>query len=467
MHNGSPFRVGVDGYNMAMARGTGVATYGRVLGRTLNAIGHPLDGIFGLDVDHAAPQALREVLFFGALSAEPPAEPPKLTLRRLIRRSFISPMPRHLVEVQRTGHVVGEAFAERLPAFDRLFTLGNLFDVAVRYFRRYRQFMPVVVPAPPAVMHWTYPVPVHLKGAANVYTIHDLVPLRLPHTSTEDKRYHFRLIETCLREAAHVCTVSEASRNDILAMFPATDPARVTNTYQAVTAPASAEVLTEDELRGQLRNLFDLALGDYFLYFGALEPKKNIGRLIEAYLSAESETPLVIVGGRAWRSEHELRLLNGAHGTGLRNAARIRQLDYLPESLLMRLVRGARAVLLPSLYEGFGLPVLEAMMLGVPVMTSITSSLPEVAGDSAVMVDPYSVASIAKALRQLDSDAELRARLSQAGPQQAAQFSTGAYMTRLTALYSQAMAAHSATQGPPWIRAGSSIAEPAFYRPPA
>lgn len=435
-----PIRIGVDGYNIAMPRGTGVATYGRALCRTLSAMGHPLDGIFGLDVPRDTSQAVREVLFFGALSAEPPTTPPKLTLRRLIRRSFLSPAPRHLVEVQRAGHVIAEAFEDRLPAFDRLFTLGNLFEVAVRYFRRYHRFMPLVVPAPPPVMHWTYPLPIQLCGAANVYTIHDLVPLRLPHTSTEDKRYHFRLIETCLSEAAQICTVSEASRNDILKMFPATDPARVTNTYQAVTAPASALALSNDELVAQLRHLFDLEYGGYLLYFGALEPKKNIGRLIEAYVAAEIDTPLVIVGGRAWRSENELRLLNGAHGTGLKAAARIRQLDYLPETLLMRLVRGARAVVFPSLYEGFGLPVLEALTLGVPVVTSNTSSLPEVAGSAALSVDPYSVSSILAALKRIDADGALRADLSNAGPQQAARFSASAYAARLKALYTKALA---------------------------
>lgn len=438
--NSSPFRIGVDGYNIAMARGTGVATYGRALCETLAGMGHSLDGIFGLDVARDAPEVLREVLFFGALNAEPATAPPKWTLRRLIRCSLISPAPRQLVEVQRGGHVVAEAFEGRLPAFDRLFTMGNLFEVAIRYFRRYGRFMPVVVPDPPAVMHWTYPVPVHLRGAANIYTIHDLVPLRLPHTSTEDKRYHFRLIETCLREAAQICTVSEASRNDILTMFPATKPEHVTNTYQTVTVPLAALAQSQVELAAQLRNLFDLEAGRYFLYFGALEPKKNIGRLIEAYLGAEIDTPLVIVGGRAWRSENEMRLLNGAHGTSLKGAARIRQLDYLPQPLLMCLIRGARSVLFPSLYEGFGLPVLEAMTLSVPVMTSNTSSLPEVAGEAALSVDPYDVSAIVTALRSLDSDEALRDRLAKAGPNQARRFSAASYAGRLRPLYAKALA---------------------------
>lgn len=437
MRDGPISRIGVDGYNIAMTRGTGVATYGRALCQALGGMGYSLDGFFGLDVARDAPPALREIQFFGALGAEPATAPPKMTLRRFVRRALISSAPRHLIEVPRAGHVVAAAFDGRIPNFERLFTLGNLFDVSVRYFYRYGRFMPVIVPDPPAIMHWTYPLPVHLQGAANIYTIHDLVPLRMPHTSTEDKRHHFRLIETCLRDAAHICTVSETSRRDILEMFPTTDPARVTNTYQAVTAPDAALAISETALAARLRSLFDLDCGGYFLYFGALEPKKNIGRLIEAYLGAELDTPLVIVGARAWRSEHELRLLNGAHGSSLKGVARIRQLDYLPEPLLMHLVRGARAVLFPSLYEGFGLPVLEAMTMGVPVLTSTTSALPEVAGDAALMVDPYDVGALVAALRRLDSESALRQRLAMAGPLRAAQFSTAAYADRLRVLYTR------------------------------
>ena len=427
------FRIGVDGYNLAMARGTGVATYARNLCLTLREMGHPVDGVFGIEAPASAHGALREVLFFGGLDAEP-GPPPKPTLRRALRRAFLSPMARRLVETPISGRVAAEPYRDRLPPFDRVFSRGALFEVGLRYFRRYGRFMPLRVPDPPAVMHWTYPLPLRLVGSANVYTIHDLAPLRLPHASTEDKRYHYRLIRTCLAQAARVCTVSEASRRDILEMFPETDPGQVVNTYQAV-APPTSTALPPDELAARLRVLFDLEAGGYLLYFGAVEPKKNLGRLIEAYLTAELQTPLVIVGGRSWRAENELRLLNGAHGEGLAGLRRIRRLDYLPEPLLMLLARGARAVVFPSVVEGFGLPVLEAMGLGAPVLTSTAGSLPEVAGEAALLVDPYDVAAIAQGLRRIDGDATLRARLAAAGPVQAARFSRAAYAERLQALY--------------------------------
>jgi Glycosyl transferases group 1 len=114
---------------------------------------------------------------------------------------------------------------------------------------------------------------------------------------------------------------------------------------------------------------------------------------------------------------------------------RVRQIPYLPRSQLVSLIRGARGVLFPSLHEGFGLPVLEAMMLGAPVITSNVSSLPEIAGDAALLVDPYDVDDIAQAIRALDNDEDLRAELGQRGLKRAAYFSLQAYDDRIAALY--------------------------------
>ena len=113
----------------------------------------------------------------------------------------------------------------------------------------------------------------------------------------------------------------------------------------------------------------------------------------------------------------------------------MRRIPYLPLGQLISLIRGARGVLFPSLYEGFGLPVLEAMMLGAPVITSTVSSLPEIAGDAALLVDPLDVDDIAKAIRSFDHDGDLRAELSRRGVKRAAYFSPAAYEKRIAALY--------------------------------
>jgi glycosyltransferase involved in cell wall biosynthesis len=132
--------------------------------------------------------------------------------------------------------------------------------------------------------------------------------------------------------------------------------------------------------------------------------------------------------------------LQGEGGQGLRGVSeRIRRYDYLPRAWLMTLVRNARAVTFPSIYEGFGLPVLEAMALGTPVLTSNVSSLPEVSGDAAVLIDPYNVQDIAAGIRRLDADANLRAQLSAIGQLQALEFGSEQYQARLRAMYARVL----------------------------
>lgn len=344
-------------------------------------------------------------------------------------------------EIAVDGDVVAKQFAHRMPQFDRLFTAPDLFDQATRHFRRFGLFMPVKVPNPPDIMHWTYPLPVTVLGSRNIYTLHDLVPLRLPFASLDNKRSYYKLIKACVKKADHICTVSDASQDDIIRMFPAA-AGKTTNSYQAVRLPEAILATSDEEVEASVRSIFNLPYKGYFLFFGAVEPKKNVGRLIEAYLSLGTKTPLVIVGTRAWGSEVELRLLQRDEVQPLKATFRnVRRIDYLPRNLLMRLVRGAKAVTFPSLYEGFGLPALEAMMLGTPVLTSDTSSLPEVVGTAALAVDPYKPADIAAALHALDNDAELRARLSTEGKVQAEKFSMARYQERLVSMYQTVLGA--------------------------
>lgn len=431
-----PARIGLDGFNMAMPRGTGVATYGRELSRTLGRMGHSVDVLFGMSIDGRTPELLREILFFDSLESEKRRKTPIPMTPRWLREILFTSLGLASTEIPVTGLVVAEALAERMPYHDRILNAPDLFDVANRYFRRTKRFLRVRVANPPQVMHWTYPLPILMQGARNIYTMHDLVPLRLPYTTLDNKRAYLRLIRGCLRWGDHVCTVSEASRRDILSLF-SVDPDRVTNTFQ--TAGLSEQVKPGEDIAGWLTRLFGLTYKGYFLFYGALEPKKNIGRMIQAYLASGVQTPLVIIGGRSWKAEGELRLIGTAEGGHARGAGQIHVLDYMPGTWLGTLVRGARAVLFASLYEGFGLPVLEAMQLGTPVLSSTTSSLPEVAGAAALLVDPYDPGAIAGAMRALDDDPGLRAQMSEAGLIQAEHFAPARYAERLAALYGKVL----------------------------
>jgi glycosyltransferase involved in cell wall biosynthesis len=431
--------IGIDGFNLAMPRGTGVATYGIGLAETAAALGHRTVGVFGIDVGDR--MATRELLFFDRIGKDRPPENRKQHRRRQRRETFRSFLPAHGYEVPISDAVEKQAMDGRLPRFDRLVSSPSLFDIAERRLRRSGRMLTLRMPDPPDIMHWTYPIPVRLEGARNVYTLHDLVPLRLPYTTLDNKALYRTLIELCIAQGDHICTVSESSRNDILSMFPKAAPDKVTNSYQ--TAPMPAELLARDPAEDAqvVERLFGLGPRGYYLFFGALDPKKNLARIIEAYLTSHSDTPLVIVGARHWGTEQESRIF-GKDGISLYGEAAAKglvQLDYLPRDMLLRLVRGARAVLFPSIYEGFGLPALEAIRLGTPLIASNVSSLPEVVGEAGLLVDPYDVQAIAGAIRAIDADPAVGNGLSAAAPAQAAKFSDEAYRARLSAMYEKVM----------------------------
>ncbi|QOT70730.1 glycosyltransferase family 4 protein [Sphingobium fuliginis] len=424
----SAIRIGLDGYNLAMPQGTGVATYGRNLAAAVAELGHSVDLVFGVNIPRKANNELLESLFFGQLGADSPGH---LTMRRRMRRWRVHPFEHELIQIPVTGRTVSLEGTAQLPAFERLFNRAELYDLCARHFRRYGKFMTLNMLDPPAIMHWTYPLPVRLAGAHNIYTLHDLVPLRLPRASLEDKRYYDALVRTCVHEADQIVTVSEKSRTDIIDLLNA-NPEKVTNCYQTSDMPALRDPAA---LPNRLHQLFDLEMNGYFLFFGAIEPKKNLGRIIQAYLEADIATPLVIVGSEAWHADRELKLLGTAHGRKLPGVDRIRRIDYVPRTLLTDLVHGAKASLFPALYEGFGLPALEALAAGVPLLSSTTGALPEVTGDAALSVDPYDIDALVNAIRRLDRDAALRARLAERGPFQAAKFSRTAFADRIGQLY--------------------------------
>ena len=425
-------RVGVDGFNLASAQGNSVATYARTLTSCLRSMGHDVDVLYGMNIPaHTAPD-LREILFFDALAQEQVRNPPKpFTARWWCERKNNLGGIRG-VEVPVSGRVDSRGFAHRMPAYDRILNIPQLFRRAACHFRRTGRFLSIKVENTPAIMHWTCPLPIRLEGAKNIYTIHDLVPLRLPQAVPGDKTAHFRLIAELAKSADMLCTVSEATRRDLLVYHPSAER-KLFNTYQAIKPNPRALSRSEADIAAELSSLFDLTPDGYFLFSGALEPKHNIGRMIEAFLLTPTSRPLVIVGDMAPISESDLHVLKRAQEIG-----RVRHLEALPETTLTGLIRSARAVLFPALTEGFGLPVLEALTLGTPVLTSREGALPEVAGEAAIFVDAYDTSMIAAGIAHLDADDATCTGLRALGPVQAAQFSMQAYQQRLSEMYTAA-----------------------------
>lgn len=430
-----PARIFVDGYNLTLEQGTGVATYARNLAQALHSLNHEVGILYGRRAGASKDPLAREVGFFDPRTK---SVPKWLQTIRNYRRLIGHPLGHKVSRVPITGAVI----AQNLPVADEIWNLRDLFSLADTSFDLSNRRLEVSFPAnPPDIMHWTYPVPVSVKGARNIYTLHDLVPLRLPSTTLDNKRRYLRLSRELAAAADLIVTVSECSKRDIVSLLGIPEH-KVVNTYQSVEIPEHFHTMSDEEVSGDISGSFGLTSQGYYLFFGAIEPKKNVGRLIEAYLASGVTAPLVVVGKKAWKSEGELRLMFDdnikylvSDGLNTFTKHRIMLLDYAPFSLLMSLVKGAKAVLFPSLYEGFGLPVLEAMHLGTPVMTSNTASLPELVGTAALTVDPYDVRDMVGAIRALDTDAPLRERLRAAGPAQAELFSPERYRVRLAAMY--------------------------------
>jgi glycosyltransferase involved in cell wall biosynthesis len=430
-------RVCIDGYNIAMPRGSGIATYARNLNSNLQAAGHKTQILFSSTLNEDSTDLMRQATLLDAGAANP-SNRIKVFLRSLIRPPRSQAWP-----LNRTDDVITREIESRFPACDRTWVARNVFDNANRAFFTFGWTSAITLGARAEtdLAHWTCALPLYEPRIPNFYTLHDLVPLRLPHTTLDNKRGFHSLCRALIAKGERIITVSEHSRADIIRLLGAPED-KVVNTYQSVEVPEALLSASDDEVADQVDAIFNLPWRGYFLFFGALEPKKNVSRIVEAYLASGVKAPLVIVGGRAWLNEQQQDLLyddlmqaSELKDGVLRRADRVRQYEFLPFRLLVSLIRGARATLFPSLYEGFGLPVLESMLLGTPVLTSTEGSLPEVAGDAALMVDPYDVDAIRNGIRALDADEAMRDDLSLRGRAQAAKFSPERYRERLQDAY--------------------------------
>ena len=435
--NGS--RILLDGFNLGMAKGSGIATYARNLSENLSGLGSNVEILYSIDSNPSKRSLLNEIAIFDVEG--PP--PRKFTMWMRGAGSAVGRFPKKVVP---TGEVITRNLAAKMPKADAYWVSRDIFHTANRRFRRSSATTDVYCAAPftsPDIdlAHWTTVLPMRLAGSRNIYTIHDVIPLRLPFVTQDQKRRFFRLCRWICRTADHVVTVSETSRDDIMRIF-GIEGSRITNTYQSAGISERLLSLSDAEAAEGIENAFGLVSRGYYVFFGALEPKKNVGRVIEAYLLSGTKRPLVIVGGRAWLDEDETRLLKDElvqtirlEDNTLRRDDRIKRFDYMPYGSLIRLVRGARATIFPSLYEGFGLPVLESMMLGTPVITSNEGALLEVAGEAALSVDPYDTAAIARAISQIENDDDLCAELSARGRVRAEVFSPAVYRQSLLDLY--------------------------------
>jgi glycosyltransferase involved in cell wall biosynthesis len=263
----------------------------------------------------------------------------------------------------------------------------------------------------------------------SVITVHDLAFIRFPQLLTEESLRFYGQIRRAAARADAILATSQSTKTDLMELVGA--PAgKITVTYQAAD-PAYRPVVEPARLEAVRQN-YGLP-ADYVLFVGTLEPRKDLPTLLRAFASLGPEARdvcLAVAGRPGWLYEQVYDL---AKSLGLGD--RVRFLGGVPTSDLPLLYSGARFFVLPSLYEGFGMPVLEAMACGAPVICANTSSLPEIAGDAALLFPPGDAAALAQAMSALLSNGDLRRQMTVRGLAQAARFSWETTARQTLAVY--------------------------------
>jgi glycosyltransferase involved in cell wall biosynthesis len=280
------------------------------------------------------------------------------------------------------------------------------------------------------VLHAQYLLPHHLR-CRTVLTVHDVLYERFPEYFTRWDYYRHKIgVPWSCRRADHVITVSETSKRDLVELYEL-DASQVSVTYQG--PDECFRPLDRVVARNQVRARYGIEQ-EFLLYVGAIQPRKNIPRLLSAFarVKAERKLPhkLVIVGPKAWKTRGAFEALEN-------NPAKrdVIVTGYVPREDLPHFYNAAEAFVYVSLCEGFGLPVVEAMACGAPTVTSRGSSLEEVAGDAAVLVDASDEQAIAGAIEKVLLDCELRAVLRERGLARSKEFSCRKMATQTQEIY--------------------------------
>jgi glycosyltransferase involved in cell wall biosynthesis len=264
----------------------------------------------------------------------------------------------------------------------------------------------------------------------SVITVMDLAFLRFPHLLTDESRWYYGQISKAVARADAILAISHGTKTDLVDLLNA-PTAKIIVTHLAAD-PACQPVSDPARLEA-VRHTYGLP-ADYLLFVGTLEPRKDLPTLLRAFAllgPSAKDVCLALAGRPGWLYEQVYDLVKSL---GLSD--RVRFLGGVPGGDLPALYSGARLFVLPSLYEGFGMPVLEAMACGAPVVCANTSSLPEIAGDAALLFPPGDEAALAQAISALLSDEDLCRQLTERGFVQAARFSWEATARQTLAVYS-------------------------------
>lgn len=329
-----------------------------------------------------------------------------------------------------TRREAGERFSHRWPNFTVRATLPHTPFIRI----------PLTLSAelrrnPVDVLHVQFTAP-PFSPCPVVVSIHDLSFEHLPQTFNWRSRKQLRItVRRSARAASQLIALSEYARNDIVSTY-GVEPEKVS--VIPLAAPAHFQPVKDEEQLQRVRQTYGIE-GDYILSVGAIQPRKNLSRLVAAYSRLRRVGPqgnlpkLVLVGKCAWLYDETLRTIKE-----LGVSESVILTGYVPEIDLPALYSGALCFVYPSYFEGFGLPPLEAMQCGAPVIVGDKTSLPEVVGDAGMLMDPFDVDNMAAAIERVISDSNLRAELRVKGLERAKLFDWQKTARQTLAVYQKA-----------------------------
>lgn len=279
-------------------------------------------------------------------------------------------------------------------------------------------------------------LPPTLPKARTLLTVHDLSFVRVPETASPGLRaYLARVVPLSARRADHILADSQATKADLIDLY-GVQAEKIDVLLSGIDVRFAP---TQYVVGGMtIRSKYGIGNQPYILSVGTVQPRKNYARLIQSLAALRQrnyDLQLVIAGGKGWLEDPIYETIRDTHMEDF-----VHFIGFADETDLPALYSGAVCFAFPSLYEGFGLPILEAMACGTPVVTSNVSSLPEVAGDAALMVNPYNTEEIAEAIRRLIYDQALRESLIEKGYNQVKKFSWDKSAQQLIQIYTDLLA---------------------------
>jgi glycosyltransferase involved in cell wall biosynthesis len=281
-----------------------------------------------------------------------------------------------------------------------------------------------------------FTLPPTLPFTKTILTVHDLSFVRVPDaTSHKLKKYLNVVVPRSAHAANHIIADSQATKDDLIEFYDLPSE-KITVLLSGIDS--RYQIVKSGHLTMTIRNKYHIPKTPYIFSVGTIQPRKNYSRVIRALKILRDkgyELDFVIAGGKGWLEDEMYQTIAE---TGLQNHVHL--IGFADDDDLPALYSGAECVAFPSLYEGFGFPVLEGMACGTPVVTSNVSSLPEVAGDAALLVDPYDIEAITDAIRRILDDSDLRQTLIERGIAQAAKFTWEKSAQELCQIYNKILA---------------------------